>query len=592
MDHTQFYPTPKTLGRRAWGLFQNRRFVRVLEPHAGNGDLALQAPWPIGQPHQPAVDACEIDITRHPRLRAAGINVVGVDFLEMQDGACYTHIICNPPFAEGVTHVLKAWELAWDAEIVAILNAETIRNPHTKERRMLVGLVQQHGTVEFLQDTFLDPDAQRKTDVEVALIYLRKRADIQADIVGSILKDLKQEAPAAERFTAHDLPEQQVTVNTTSIENAVTAFNAALRAAREAVFAMAAEQYYARLLGDTMEQRNGQAAKDQTEPSRAFVMTEMHKRHEDLKNRAWTSILRSSQVLSRLSSAAQRRMEHEFETIKSLEFTVSNVFGFLKGVANSQGEIQIAMACDVFDLFTKHHTDNIVFYRGWKSNDKHRTCGLRLKTTRFVLGGHTSNSWRSGADWNTLQMLRDVDKVFAMLDGKQKPEIGLAGIFENNFTDLRAGQRISGSYLDVRYYPTAGTIHFFPTNKTLIDRLNRLVGRHRQWLPPEDVRVSDAFWLQYEQAEQLDKKVRATINGQARGTSRWDHPEHAIHSEQAHRKGLAADAISSAIDSVLGDMGISLGPLATAPATLGAPPTERGCQGLRLRTLKIADNVV
>ena len=37
MDDLQFYPTPKELALRAWSLFKNKHFTRVLEPSAGNG---------------------------------------------------------------------------------------------------------------------------------------------------------------------------------------------------------------------------------------------------------------------------------------------------------------------------------------------------------------------------------------------------------------------------------------------------------------------------------------------------------------------------------------------------------------------------
>ena len=41
---TQFYPTPPALAARAWAKFRNREFVRVLEPQAGHGDLAVSHP--------------------------------------------------------------------------------------------------------------------------------------------------------------------------------------------------------------------------------------------------------------------------------------------------------------------------------------------------------------------------------------------------------------------------------------------------------------------------------------------------------------------------------------------------------------------
>ncbi|ART61293.1 hypothetical protein CBP36_18910 (plasmid) [Acidovorax carolinensis] len=79
---------------------------------------------------------------------------------------------------------------------------------------------------------------------------------------------------------------------------------------------------------------------------------QMSVRYLELKDRAWSAILRSALVSDKLSSKAQRRIESEFETIKQLEYTESNIHGFLLGLAQAGSEIQIQMAIDVFDLFT------------------------------------------------------------------------------------------------------------------------------------------------------------------------------------------------------------------------------------------------
>lgn len=187
---TQFYPTPPALAARAWAKFKNRNFVRILEPQAGNGDLAQARPDWDRYSGRPAIDCCEIDISKHALLRAKGLNVVGIDFLRFGNGSFYSHIICYPPFAEGATHVLKSWDILWDGEIVAILNAETVRNPFSQERQRLVRLIEQFGEFEFVEGAFAGPQAQRRTDVEVALVYLRKQADLKRDIIGEVLDEL------------------------------------------------------------------------------------------------------------------------------------------------------------------------------------------------------------------------------------------------------------------------------------------------------------------------------------------------------------------------------------------------------------------
>lgn len=570
MDDLQFYPTPKALARRAWGKFKCRDFSRVLEPSAGNGDLALmfKSDYDRNKRH---IDVIEIDLSKHPALSDHGFNVVGYDFLKFKSGAIYSTCLMNPPFAEGAKHVLHAWEILEDAEIVAILNAETIRNPYSKERQHLVSLIEKHGEVEFIADAFNGPDAERKTDVEIALVWLKKEsATLQKDIIGDILDQLKQDEAA--EFSYDEA--QQVALPNSFIENTVRAYDAACLAAKEAIIVRARANYYLGLLGKSFAEAHGDKTTDvnRMQHSRDWVRKTLGEELDDIKDRAWTGILQSTQVTSKLSVKAQRSLHAEFDKIKKMEFSVGNIYGFLCGLADKQGEIQVDMACDVFDEITKYHTDNTVHYAGWgwKSNDKHRACGMRIKTTRFVLPRHETDSWSRGLNWESERLLGDFDRVFAMLDGKAAPDIGLVETFRNHFEALKNGQRISATYFDVRYYPGRGTIHFFPRSKTLVDRLNRLVGRLREWLPPEGVKVPDQFWLQFDMAEKFDKDFHAELSNGERGY--YHDPFWIANHEHGAKKDEAIKEIADAMEVTLKKHGINPELLLEAPEEIPGLP--------------------
>lgn len=553
----QFYPTPSPLILRAWNLFQNRDFARVLEPSAGDGRLVKvfkdEEDHPYGNRRHMKVDCCEIDLSKHAELRENGLNVVGIDFLQFDSGSIYSHIIMNPPFADGVKHVLKAWDILWDGEIVAILNAETLRNPFSWERKHLASLIDEHGSVEYLVDQFSTPESERKTDVEIALVHLVKKGAYETGFMDSIMDSLHQDAT---RFDGIDVQKQEVMLPNSFIENSVDIFNAAVLAMKESVKNEARARHYARLIGDTMAIRSGNGESKHQDDSNDWVRSQIGERYDELKDRAWASILRSSNVLSRLSSVAQKRVESEFEDIKKLSFTVSNVYGFLIGIIQAQGDIQIDMVMGCFDEITKYHTDNTVFYKGWVSNDRHLTAARRIKTTRFILPHHGTKSWNTGLDWDSCRLLADFDKVFALLDGKREDKVfGLNDAFSSQFEALRNGKRVSCAYFDVRYYPGIGTIHFFPRDKKLIDRLNLMVGRQRQWLPQDGETVSKAFWLAYEQAEKMDKEIRAEVNKRHSGSS-WNNPLNRFDSKSDDERTDAVDSINSAINTILEKHGI------------------------------------
>jgi hypothetical protein len=518
IDNYQYYPTPEALSEQAWRKFKNRDLARILEPSAGEGHLLKCCPNRHWQ--KIPVDCVEIDIEKHLILRAQGYAVVGMDFLQFNNGSMYSHVIMNPPFAEGAKHVLKAWEILFDGEIVAILNAETLKNPYTRERKLLLSLIEQYGEVEYLPQMFVGQDAERQTEVEIALVWLDKTSRFEQEILGKILDDLKTDTANEDSLAADFTDMNPLALPNSFIENAVLMFNAAVESARQVVMSEARANRYRQMLGKTLGQLNGHGAFDDNHSSVHWVKQQLYERYIDLKDRAWTGILRSTQVTAKLSSSAQKRLEADFETIKVLEFTVTNIYGFLQGILDRQDEIQIGMACDVFDLITRYHSENVVFYLGWKSNDKHRTLGMRIKTTRFVIPGHKTESYQRDLSWDSGRILADIDKVFAMLDGKREPELSLETVFSRHFQELRNGGRVSASYFDVRYYPGIGTIHFFPTSKKLIDRLNRIVGNHRRWLPQTESNASPAFWKQYDQAEKFDKAFHAELKKHTRRPDR------------------------------------------------------------------------
>jgi len=352
--------------------------------------------------------------------------------MKFEGAAHYSHIIMNPPFAQGAQHVLHAWESIWDGEIVAILNAETVRNPFSKERQLLVRLIEAHGEVEFIEGAFATEETLRKTDVEVALVYLRKQAP-QSDLVGNLIDEMDEDRMSGAGLAGNYRDGGEIMLSESAIEVAVKTFNLAVKAAREAVLAEARANRYAGMLGRTMAQIQGEQSGIPKDHSVAFVQKELFERYENLKDRAWTGILRGTQVTSRVSRNVQKQIESQFEQIKAMEFTYDNVHGFLAGLISSQGNINTQMMLDVFDRITRYHSDNVVWYKGWKSNDRHRTCGMRIKMTRFILPGHSTEGWRGSANWETLQLLSDFDKAFALLDGKQQTVHGLTYAFEISF---------------------------------------------------------------------------------------------------------------------------------------------------------------
>ena len=258
----QFYPTPAATAALMWSKFQ-RSIGRVCDPSAGQGHLLRHAiegfkgvpdhglPW-FQDANETARSrfpdslrrcygswierkgflAIEIDPRHHASLRELGGKVAGYDFLATESLAEVDQIIMNPPFADGVKHVLHAWKCVYDAEIVAIVNAETIKNPYSQERRALVDLIEKHGSVEFLSNQFIGDGVERETAVEIALIYLEKKPE-EAKLDLSAILDGLQKGDAAKGLEIEPEMSQALALPQGFIEGVYRAFKDAVAAARQ-----------------------------------------------------------------------------------------------------------------------------------------------------------------------------------------------------------------------------------------------------------------------------------------------------------------------------------------------------------------------
>lgn len=497
IDEKQFFPTPSALASRAFAKFKNKDIVRLLEPQAGRGDL-LKPVLAYRKYLIENIDCIEIDLNNQAILRAQGFTVIDADFLQFDGAPMYSHCLLNPPFKNGADHVIKAFSLIVHGELVAIVNAQTIKNPCSAKKQLLVDWIKDHGSVEFIESAFTDPDTLRRTQVEIALIHLEKKTDFKQSFTHGLELD---NLAGVETVT-----KQELAIKGSAITNAVAVFNAAVAALKTAEIARQEADYYSGLLGSTLKE-----LEKSVEPG--ALAKRFNDGYAALKNRAWSNILESTEFSKYLSSNAYQKLASDFAAVSALSFTESNIRGFLVGLVNAQGEMNMQMLLDCFDEITKYRPENRVYYRGWKSNSKHAEQAYRVQMTRFIIpSGHSFSSHY--IEYGTLKKLKDFDKAFTLLDGKTSCSSSLRDLFDKRLPELRQGQRLSTSYFDVRWYPGVGSIHFYPTNKNLIDRLNRLVGRERQWIPQDHEQAPDSFWLQYDQAERVTKAMDIPV-------SRW-----------------------------------------------------------------------
>ena len=118
-----FFPTPGPLADRAIAAAGLRPGMKVLEPSAGHGSLALRAAAIVGMAN---VTACEYLERNVAKLRAAGlVDVNQGDFLAMPAQPVFDAVVLNPPFGnlQDIKHVAHAARFVKpDGVLVAIMS--------------------------------------------------------------------------------------------------------------------------------------------------------------------------------------------------------------------------------------------------------------------------------------------------------------------------------------------------------------------------------------------------------------------------------------------------------------------------------------
>lgn len=180
----QFFPTPPHIiekmiepylkpGGYRYGNVD--RTLTILEPSAGKGDILdyIFNKYPNSK-NNISVYSIECDQNLKYILQEKGYNVIADDFLTYHGDYFFDLILMNPPFSNGDEHILKAWDILEQGDLCCLLNEETVKNPYSEKRKHLVSLIAAHGSVEWLGPCF--SDAERKTNVNVAMVRLKKEA--------------------------------------------------------------------------------------------------------------------------------------------------------------------------------------------------------------------------------------------------------------------------------------------------------------------------------------------------------------------------------------------------------------------------------
>ncbi len=498
MYNASFYPTPAPVAKKMLAMLGERDWwkLRVLEPSAGKGDLAdaliesmSAGVLPTGR--RVARERADIAASIHciepePDLQAAlrgkGYRLVAYDFLTFCPEEPYNLILMNPPFADADRHVLHAWEVLQEGDVLSLINAETLRNPCTERRKLLVRLIEEHGSVEYFGACFTE--AERATSVEVACILLHKEG--REDVIDLSAGAFGQDDPYA-AFTASSGLENEVATRNMA-DNLVQDYTHCLQKFREVSVGL-------RELGVYMQRLYGSAAYNVEKEFANAVSTLLRGAQKDspetaaltfqrqLRPRAWSRLFELTSIGNLVSEGVRRTLDKFEREQQGMAFSRENISVLLQTLIQSRANIMRECVVEVFDGLTRYHEKNRVHVEGWKTNDAWKV------NERFILPGIVEGRYSYyDLNYNNLGLVRDIDRVMASLEGRNLQDVPVT--IERALRDALkqsgqwSGALLTSTYFEMRAY-CKGTVHFKFRDRSLWERFNLLAAQGKNWLPDD-----------------------------------------------------------------------------------------------------------
>lgn len=456
----EFYPTPKKLLEKIFLGMDWKLVETMLEPSAGKGDIA-----DFARKHGVEdIDCIEPEPELRKCLEGKKFRVVGDDFLTFHTFKKYDLIAMNPPFSDGTKHLRKALELQKSGgAVICILNAQTIKNPYTRERMELLNILEKyHADISYMQDAFVE--SERSTSVEIAVIKVLIPQMEETSYIMEGLRQSKSSFKEQKDFT--DLASADY------IQAAVDSFDLAAEAGVRLIQESHALTSY--LWPDSN--------KHYTKPTLEIRPNNINKFLKDLRGRYWSLLFNDERFTKGMTSNLRRKYSEKVHSLSDYDFSYYNIkqLQIKMNKERIRGVEEAIMQC--FDLFTKHHwfpecCNNTHYYNGWSTNKAY------IVQQKVIIPLKTFNEiWKEFQyRYEVSTSLNDIESCFKYLAGCPDADFDLYGILEEA-ENLQITKNIETKYMKLTFYKK-GTCHIVFKNLELLKKFNIFAGQNLGWLP-------------------------------------------------------------------------------------------------------------
>lgn len=490
-----FYPTPESLLDKLTEGYDWEKAESILEPSAGKGDIVrfcVKHRYLLKEHYAPNdeyswsratrgedIDCIEIDPELRRVLEDGEFRVVHDDFLTFQTQKRYDLIIMNPPFDQGAKHLLHAMEICGrGGTIFCILNAETIRNPFSQERRELIDKLNKYGA-DIRHESNAFSEAERKTDVEVALIHI----EIPKVKVDSTIMDEMRKAPT---WKKSDVPESVGSLAQYSeIEKIVNRYNYEIACGIRLIEEWSAmkdfmvndpRSEYAKPIIELKVRTNCYDDSNSVEANVNAYIVQTRKKY-------WRILFQQPIIVDKMTTNLQNELLDSVDKLKDYEFSVYNILTLIIKMNSKVVKGIEDTIIELFDDWTRldwhESSPNRHYYNGWKTNNCFRV-GKKVILPFYGAFDSWDKAFRAYA---VESRIRDVEKVFDFLDNGRT---NWAGSLDGA---LRLAEATGNTRnIDTKYFTVTifkkGTAHFVFKDDKVLEKFNLFASTRKGWLPP------------------------------------------------------------------------------------------------------------
>lgn len=518
-NYKEFYPTPESLIEKMLDGVYLDGIKSVLEPSAGKGDIAdalvkgverciERTKYDKEKGFEPYdyyyttsvkseyIDTIEIDPDLQSVLKGKGYRVVYDNFLTFHTYKHYDLIIMNPPFSNGDKHLLKALELQErGGAIICVLNANTIKNPYTIERKILLDKLKLYNA-DITYHTGAFSSAERKTDVEIAIV----RVNIpEAETTESLLiENLRK----AWKVREAKIEECNALVDSDFVKGIIDQYNFEIEAGLTLIRDYKAMIPY--MLGSFGEHA-GSVLKVTIDKDEAKENEYIRR----IRSKYWNHLFYSNDFTKKFTSNLLKKCREDISRLKDYDFNAFNIYQIKMDLTNSMIKAMEQTILDLFDELSHKYSwidetsNNIHYFNGWKTNKG----WIINKKVIIRLNLYAALDGTSFYKHDIVDKFSDIEKTLDYLDKKRTPSTDFyARIMELQESVKQKGGRVPRNIEFKHFYVTCykkGTCHITFKDEELLKKFNLFGSQRKGWLPPSYGKVS---------YEDMDEEERAVVD--------------------------------------------------------------------------------